>query len=282
MTATLTPRRLSLQRWGLLLAALLSLSLLVSACSDSDDDNDDADQTIGAQADNGDGGDSDDDDGDAFTLLSPTELRSYRYRMSMEAETAGGEDTGFDLNLNVQSEGAFVAPDRSSSTTVMDLGLLALTVETVQIGTDSWSRTDNGPWEQQGQADDLSGLSDFDVEVSPALFFGEDEERAEASITELSRRLGELDGTPDTVNGISATRYELTSTEFATIFGVEDELDNAAANGTTTIWIADDSKFPVRMELVSTTEEDGQQSTVTIVLEFFDLDADDIVIEPPI
>lgn len=269
--------RWHLGRWLLPILGLLALTLLLAACNDDEEPDADGDATAADTAADGASG----DDHDATALRSPTELDSYRFRMTMEAATDGEEDGAFALNLSVESEGAFVAPDRSSSTTVMDLGLIMLTVETVQIGEETWTRTDNGPWQQSGMDGALDGLGDLDVEISPALFFGEEGETAEESVRALSERLETVGGTPEAVNGIAATRYELTATEFSEIFGIEDELANAEGDGTTTIWIADDSRFPVRMELVSTTEQDGQSSTVTIVLEFFDLNDAAIAIEPP-
>lgn len=272
------------RRWGTLLIALLALTLLVSACSDDDTDDASSGDSTTATTDGETTTDGDADSSDSSgQLLALDDLTSYRYRMSMttEADTSESTGAGFALNISVESEGAFVAPDRSSSSTVMDLGLLALEVETITIGSQTWTSTDGGPWEENG-SDALGGLGDFDVDITPTLFLGGDDGDAETSLRQLSERLASIDGTPDTVNGIKATRYELDAKAFADILGEDsDALSGVDDTGTTTMWIADDTRFPIRIELNSETTQDGNVTTVKITMEFFDLNSDDISIEPP-
>lgn len=236
-------------------------------------------------------------------VRSPSGLKSYRYKLSVKATEPGGApsgaapgasptpgtparpgaagaggaaDTGA-VSLSMQAEGEFVAPDRTHSVTKMDLGFLALNVETVQIGDKAWSRTPGGQWQAGlGAAGGLSGGA-----VDPkTLFVGQNGTQGDDALKPLNEKLAQLKGVSERVNTIDAVRYELKAAEFAALFDSATGLNGMPTDGTVQLWISKPDGFPVRLVLRagSATSPDGQ---VEIQLEFSDLNSDKIQIQPP-
>ena len=254
------------------LLALLALAVISAACGGNDNDGDARGDGASTQQ------------AAAPTLESPAALASYRYDMTIDfSGSAGGALEGvpgglsLDLKFSMELSGAVIAPDREQSKMIADLGFLTLEVETIRIGDRVWTRESGGDWEVQTTAE--AGLLDFGFDLSPTDFFGDDVIGAE--LDAMRAVFADLRGTQERVNGVEAVRYDLSAKEFAQAF---PDGDGAPPDGTTSIWIARDSGVPVRLVLEATIEDEdgaGGESQMWLELNLTDLNADDIVIEPP-
>ena len=270
---------------------LLVLAVVAASCSGDDDDGDDADGVAGgsgarplrrpaaapAATATGDG------------ARSPADLTSYRYDITVEVsgEAVGGQGApsglSLDLDLSMEISGAFIAPDREQTEVTADLGFIQVRLETIRIGSRSWMREPGGEWEEQAAIGDGLGL---DFAISPIDLFGGD---LGDGLGTLGAVVGNLDGTPETVNGVDALRYELTANEFARAFPDSEEFTDlagveaagVAGDFTTTIWVARDSGIPVRLVLDGSSTVDGAESSIHVELNLRDVNSDDITIEPP-
>ena len=287
------------RRWsGLVRTAvlLLVLAAVLASCG-GDDENGDADAESGtgaagaaapaapaAPAADGDAA----TDGGADAL---TDLTSFRYDMTVEvsgdAAGGGGLPSGLslDLNLSMTISGAVIAPDREQTELTADLGFLQVQLEMIRIGDRAWMRELGGDWEEQAElGGDALGL---DFAVSPIDLFGGGE--LGGGLEALGTVVGDLDGTPETINGVEALRYELTADQFARAFPDSGEftdiagVDATGAEGefTTTIWVARSSGIPVRLVMDGASAIDGAESSIHVELNLRDLNSDEIAIEPP-
>ena len=183
----------------------------------------------------------------------------------------------------MEISGAFIAPDREQTEVTADLGFIQVRLETIRIGSRSWMREPGGEWEEQAAIGDGLGL---DFAISPIDLFGGD---LGDGLGTLGAVVGNLDGTPETVNGVDALRYELTANEFARAFPDSEEFTDlagveaagVAGDFTTTIWVARDSGIPVRLVLDGSSTVDGAESSIHVELNLRDVNSDDITIEPP-
>lgn len=235
---------------------------------------------------------------------SPSSLKSYRYTLTVKATQPGGAAPvpgasatparpgasgapgaarppaadAAPVSLSLQADGEFVAPDRSHSVTKMDLGFLAVNVETIEIGGKSWSRTPGGQWQPGlGAAGGMNGGN-----VDPkTLFGGQNGAQGDDALKPLNAKLAQLKGVSERVNTIDAVRYELKANEFASLFDTASGLNGMPTDGTVQLWVSKKDGFPVRLVLKagSATSPDGQ---VEIQLEFSDLNSDKIQIQPPV
>jgi hypothetical protein len=184
----------------------------------------------------------------------------------------------------MEMSGAVISPDREQSKLTADLGFLKLDVETIRIGDRIWTRQLGGEWEEGAAGLGELGL---DFSVSPADLLGADE--TGSGFETLRSVLGGLDGTNETVNGIDAVRYDLTSEQFTQAFpsgGLPGGLSDGAPDGTledmkVQLWIARDSGIPVRIVIEATAGEGADEGEMRLELNLTDLNSSAIEIEPP-
>lgn len=226
------------------------------------------------------------------TVVSPMELKSYRYRISLTV--AGGaldravgagsapaspsaSGTPGTSSFTIDINGEVVNPGREHSETKASLGFIQLSVERIEIAGNAWTRESGGEWKRATPGSTSPVALGTNVDISPARLFAE----GGPTFTALNEQLGALPSAEDSVNGITAKRYDLTAPEFRTLFsGAEGLLpgDTQPVETTGSLWIGDNSKVPVRIRLSSTTP-DGQPA-FQMDMQLSDLNAP-IEITPP-
>lgn len=256
-----------------LLAMLLAVALLGAAC-----DGDDSAAAPGESVD------------DAIVLAEPEQLEAYRFTLTAEmsglgagesgGDTLAGSGLSLDLDLTLTAEGAYAAPDRLQSSISVDSGFLSFDVETIAIGDRAWTRFADEPWSE----DATGGASEFGFDVSPASFFGSGDtfgDGASELIARIREGLTGIDSIADAVNGVQARRYNLSMKEFEAAFAEATDLTEGVpdGDGQVIIWLADQSGMPVRMTM-DIQSADGA-SGLSMQLDFFDFNSDDIKIEQP-
>lgn len=300
--------RRTARRTAWLVLALAAFSLLLAACSGDDDDTasvatlSDADSTSvadgvasaeatsTADASTGQQGTAQPVASSAGgSLFALSELRSFRYDVTVRftaAEGAAPSTGGLTLDLgdlSLSLEGAVIAPDREHSTISADLGFLQINIESITIGTESWTREPGGEWQTEAAASGLDGLG-LDLDFSPTALFGDTND-----LDELATLLAAIDGRRDDVNGVEADRYDINAEQFAqfvTTFGelAEDGTVPELADGEFdfSIWIARDGGFPVRMLLSGSSSDPAAAGDFHVEINLYDLNSDDIEINAPI
>ncbi len=215
-------------------------------------------------------------------LASADELTAFRYEMVMELSAGSGSGSGggglsMDLNFTMEFAGAVIPPDREQSTIKADLGFVKIEMETIRVGDRSWTREPGGDWEDAAAAG--GDMLPLDLSISPLDLLGGSE------FTSLQVLFFSVSGATESVNGVSAVRYELTAEQFAQAFPSDDAGD-ALPTGelegmTVALWITRDSGIPVRLIIEGTTTEEDGGGSVRIELNLTDLNSSSIEIEPP-
>jgi len=215
----------------------------------------------------------------ALLVASPHALESYRYTVSVSALlgalSAETPDALADQSVSVEIEGSRINPDREQSTSSVELGPVALTVETILIGDRQWVRDGTRPWaESAGGGMDILGGMDF----RPAALFSDDD----AEYAALAERLAAYPSTADTIDGMATLHFTFTQAEFFEVFQdqgqlVPPDVDAALAAD---VWLSEEFGTPVRL-LVVGTASDGTE-VLRLQLDLHDLNGDEIAIEPPI
>jgi hypothetical protein len=257
-----------------LILAIAALALTVFACSSDDDASTESSRSTGssttaATADVG---------GAPTRITSVTDLQSFRYTvdvaLSGDAADLGGQGGGItlDLEIGLSIAGAVILPDREQSSVTADLGFLQIETETIRIGDLAWSRESGSDW----QVDSSAETDPFDGAFGPLAIFGDE-------ISSFQTVLDTIDPTSQSVNGISALRYDLTAEDFARAAGPGAELPTGDFNElTVSLWIASDSSIPVRMLMKGFTSDADGEGELSFDLTLSDLNSDEISIEPPI
>ncbi len=163
-------------------------------------------------------------------------LRSYRYHVTFDMSGAGTDQAiGFDQT------GAFVAPDRSSAKCTGGFGdLLKIQEEDITIGNQTWVKDDTTNGSFQLKTDQGSATCTFTPQDILSSF----------SSTDFSG----IKGSKETVNGVSAVRYDMDETSAKQMLDVARALGAAQDPSslppdlkfTFSVWIADDGGYPVR------------------------------------
>ncbi|MDA0364602.1 MAG: hypothetical protein O3B31_03660 [Chloroflexi bacterium] len=221
-------------------------------------------------------------------LVSPAVLSSYRYEIALHiaggalADTTAGAATatptdlagaGFTINI----EGAVVNPDREHAQTKASLGFIELALERIQIGDRAWTRESGGEW-KVATAGSSSPAIGGELDISPARIFAE----GGSALVALNKELRGRDYVADDVNGLVARRYELNAEQFRAAFGGAQGLlpgDSQPLDTIGTLWVAEDSRVPIRIQLTSrdSTGEPAFEMDLTLT----DLN-DGITIDPPL
>ena len=212
----------------------------------------------------------------------PSDIKSFRFEMTLkanlpttpEAETPESEEPLGDflgaltgLMGDMKMEGAVIAPDRSSMEMTVgghEFGSF------VQIGSQSWAK--------------VAGLTDWKEEPASegSEFLFSPMDFCETAEEDLSSALSGLEGERETVNGIETVHYNLDQADLAFLGdflgGTEDLPDEFNMD----IWLAEDGDWPVRMTFAASGEDDeGQDLSFEISIEFKDFNDSSINIEPP-
>lgn len=279
------------------IALLLMVALLASACgggdSDSDGDAGDGGATSTAtSASNGDGAGGSDGPGDPEGSAAPSgdgggddfgsigEMTSYRYTMTMNlgagafgTEGLPGGTGAEDMEFTMEVEGESIAPDSNRSHVVANLGFIAFDIERIEIGDEAWTRENGGAWQPEAEGD---LALDGGVAVDPQDYLGGDDAE------EFRERLQDHPYEEETVDGVATRRYEFTGQEWADSFAGAEALptdDATLTDSTITMWIAEDLGVPVKMMIEGLTAE-GEPG-LSMEMRFFDINSDGITIEPP-
>ncbi len=268
-----------------LLSALLALAVVAAACGDDDDEGSAADAEAGAPTSTA----TAQAQAPPPTLAPAAALKSFRYEMTMElsgsaASGGSGLPSGVSLDLKIEMSGAVISPDREQSKLTADLGFLKLDMETIRIGDRVWTRQSGGEWQEE-----TAGLGELglDFSLSPVDLLGADE--TGGGFETLRSVLGGLGGTNETVNGVDAVRYDLTSEQFTQAFpsgGLPGELSEGTPEDTledmkVQLWIARDTGIPVRLIMEASTGDGDDEGKMRIELNLTDLNSSEIEIEPP-
>ena len=218
--------------------------------------------------------------GAALAPGSLTGLNSYRYSMKMELEglesslaeqmaaIPGQDPTAMAESLELEIEGAFVAPDQAESRMRIS-GVddeLALTV----IGNQQWVELGDmaiGPMEATGDVSEL----DF------ALMMWEEFSEGAGGLTCASEKKETVNDVPTNYCGIDKATYEQLSALFG---GTEEEMGDIDEMSLE-MWLAEDGGWPVRLRVnVAGTDESGQEFKAKLEMDVTDAN-EDIEIKPP-
>ena len=218
--------------------------------------------------------------GAALAPGSLTGLNSYRYTMKMELEglesllteqmaaIPGQDPTAMAESLELEIEGAFVAPDKAESRMRIS-GVddeLALTV----IGNQQWVELGDmaiGPMEATGDVSEL----DF------ALMMWEEFSEGAGGLTCASEKKETVNDVPTNYCGIDKATYEQLSALFG---GTEEEMGDIDEMSLE-MWLAEDGGWPVRLRVnVAGTDESGQEFKAKLEMDVTDAN-EDIEIKPP-
>lgn len=218
--------------------------------------------------------------GAALAPGSLTGLNSYRYSMKMELEglesslaeqmaaIPGQDPTAMAESLELEIEGAFVAPDQAESRMRIS-GVddeLALTV----IGNQQWVELGDlaiGPMETTGDVSEL----DF------ALMMWEEFSEGAGGLTCASEKKETVNDVPTNYCGIDKATYEQLSALFG---GTEEEMGDIDEMNLE-MWLAEDGGWPVRLRVsVAGTDESGQEFDAKLEMDVTDAN-EDIEIKPP-
>ncbi|MEX2372573.1 MAG: hypothetical protein WD800_02105 [Dehalococcoidia bacterium] len=219
-----------------------------------------------------------------FLVASPDDLDTYRYTvavtLSPDALDTADAPMGLPLdeNFTIEITGDVVNPDREHATTVVNLGFLTLSTETIRIGEDEWARQGRSAWQPATAG---GGLSDFlgDADFSPTSIFQTGDG---FSFEALTARLQEHEWEAEEVNGVQSRHYTFTEEEFYATFNADQEIvpaDIVDASLTADLWIAEDLGVPVRMVIVGA-DADGAE-VMRVEMDLSDINSD-IEVDAPI
>jgi hypothetical protein len=224
------------------------------------------------------GGDSDGDVVPAgeVKLASADELTSFRYDLTISIEVSEDATSPLAIDLSMELSGAVITPDREHTTVKVDFGFFAIDLETIRIGTQTWAREPAGQWAVESPGEEALPLDLSPLDITACSEF-----------SSLQAVISGLAGTVETVNGVSAVRYDMNADQFASAFpdeaGSESDLPtDDLENITISLWVARDSGIPIRLILEGTSTGDDAGSTVKLELNLTDLNSSSIKIEAPI
>jgi hypothetical protein len=219
--------------------------------------------------------------GVAVSCDAMDDLDSFRYGISVKMQLPGLQSASgatpapafgaFATTLaallsDFQIEGAYVAPDRRQAI----LEFQGDEVELRQIGDQSWERLGDAWGELEPGSGEIQDLTPRIV--------------CEELVRNLAPSLDESSAQPDSVNGVSASRYALTRadlTELGNLLGLAAGAD-LPDEFQVDIWFAEDGKWPVKLDVRSqTTDPQGQLGSVELSMELRDVNDGGISIEPP-
>jgi len=237
----------------------LSLSILLSACGGGEE------QTAKEAAETPTSG------GQAIPVASLTELKSFRYSITMHIEIPGLEDELFPgfaaLLSDVEIRGASVAPDKSEMQ--MTLGESGQVMGAVAIGERTWFSSGEEWTETPNGAPDVSLLSPEKVSGSVI------DEEAFAGAKPTTEKMNGVDALHYTANqsGLGALRELLGVAEPENDVPVETRMD---------LWLTEDGGYPVKLMIdAGGTDTEGREMSIHLEMNVTDLNDPGIEIVPP-
>ena len=217
--------------------------------------------------------------GVGLLVTSPASLDSYRYTVSVVALLGAlSTDTPEALageTAMVTLQGSRVNPDREHSDSLVEIGPLAVRVETIQIGERQWVREGTRPWDESGGgAMEVLGGIDF----RPATLFAEDA----SEYATLGERLATFPSSSVMLDDQATRYFKFTQQEFLDIFQGEGDIvpPDVDAILAAEVWLSEAIGVPVRL-LVIGESTDGVE-VIRVELDITDLNDPTIKIEPPI
>ena len=237
----------------------LSLSILLSACGGEED------QTPKEATEPPISG------GQTIPVASLTELKSFRYSITMHIEIPGLEDELFPgfaaLLSDVEIRGASVAPDKSEMQ--MTLGESGQVMGAVAIGERTWFSSGEEWTETPNGAPDGSLLSPGKLSGSVI------DEKAFAGAKPAK----------ETMNGVDALHYTADQSglgSLADLLGVAEPENDVPVETKMDLWLTEDGGYPVRVVIDARgTDAEGREMSVQLELNVTDLNDPGIEIEPP-
>jgi hypothetical protein len=215
----------------------------------------------------------------AVATGSLTGLDSYRYTMKMELEglesalademsvIPGQDPTAMTEGLDLEIEGAFVAPDEAESH--MRISGVDDELVLIVIGNQQWVQIGDmamGPMEASGDVSEL----DF------ALMMWEEFSAEAGGLTCASEKKETVNGVSTNYCGIDKATYE----QLSSLFGGTEQMGNVDEMSLD-MWLAEDGDWPVRLRVhVAGTDESGQDFDAKLEMDITDANKD-IEIKPP-
>ncbi len=209
-------------------------------------------------------------------------LDSYRYSIAVKIDIPslvpspqpspsepldGLSETLNALLSNFQIEGAHVAPDR----TQVILRFQENEVELRAIGGQSWERLGDSWSEQERSAPEVTVLT-------PQIMCDE-------IVARLSSALEDAESTGETVNGIESDHYSLSEADVSGSLGDllgTGEDARLPERFQVDIWLAADGGWPSSLKIEGEeTDEQGNQSRITLSMEMRDVNDAGITVEAP-
>ncbi|MGD9892902.1 MAG: hypothetical protein AB7R89_21160 [Dehalococcoidia bacterium] len=268
-------------RVRLLSLALMAVALLAFAACGDDDSNADqqsaeataaSGQTGGTQS--GGSGSSSSTTTRAIELNCDQDLKSFRFAGDLSLNTPqGGSSAPNNIASvigsflqNVKFDGAFVTPDRTQLKLDGGQSSPLGAIEFIQIGNTSYVKLGSAPWQQSQGATDSSG---FLAQIDPREICHQFEENLTDSVPAQK----------EAVNSVDATRYDYDRAALeklgasaggllGTVGGSNGELPE---NATLSVWVSDKEKFPVKMQIAASGEQDGEDYSLNMALNVTDL-----------
>jgi hypothetical protein len=210
---------------------------------------------------------------------SLTGLDSYRYSMKMKLEglesllaeemaaIPGQDATALAESLEMEIEGAFVAPDKAESH--MRISGVDDELALIVIGDQQWVELGDlavGPIEAMGDVSEL----DF------ALMMWEAFSEEAGGLTCANEKKETVNDLPTNYCGIDKATYE----QLSSLFGGTEEMGDIDEMSLE-MWLAEDGGWPVRLRVyVAGTDETGQEFKANLEMDVTDVN-EDIEINPP-
>jgi hypothetical protein len=215
----------------------------------------------------------------ALAAGSLTGLDSYRYSMKMELEgleslladqmavIPGQDPTAMTEGLELEIEGAFVAPDQAESR--MKISGVDDELVLVVIGDQQWVQLGDmaiGPMETTGDVSEL----DF------ALMMWDEFSEEAGGLTCANEKKETVNDVSTNYCGIDKATYE----QLSSLFGGTEEMGDIDEMSLE-MWLAEDGGWPVRLRVhVAGTDETGQEFDAKLEMDVTDVNKD-IEIKPP-
>lgn len=237
---------LRLFRIGVIAFALFVATGLTFACDDAGEDEPEVTATVAAES---------DQTPTVDEAVAPTEeststpepplgLESFHYTVALDM-TIDQPAPQEDATITGTVEGDFVAPWSHAWEQSFELAGLSGSESFVIIGDDAWKREGIGAWEETTQAD-LAAADALDLTAADPSFLGD---------LEFTNELGELEGEPEQINGVSALRYDLSEQidAFIDLFGTDFFQGEAAGleDLEMTVWLEEGTQTLVRADLAA-------------------------------
>jgi hypothetical protein len=201
-------------------------------------------------------------------------VSAFKYDLTLKIDVKQNGTATPDATLdlasllgNIHVNGQFQAPDRTEA----KFQFLGQAYDTIAIGSDTWTKQGNGPW-QKGDASDNIAAS-----LTPS-------DLCQQALTGLSAT--GVKPTSEKLNGQSVLKYEFDHdalSKFQDLFGPSGEGGDTPipADAKLDIWVTEKEHLPVKMMLQGSDTSDQGSYTIDLEFNITDLNGEDINIQPP-